>query len=60
MDSFVKATIGDKAPEERTLEVFRETIAAVNPSEWPKWVTDLVDAAAMKRQSDCLVEVPRT
>ena len=60
MDSFVKAALGDKAPQEQSLEVFRETIATVQASEWPKWVTELVDAAAAKRQLDCSTKESET
>ena len=48
MDSFVKAALGSKAPEERSLEVFREAITTLPPKEWPDWVRELTELASAK------------
>ena len=48
MDSFVKGALGGKAPEERSLEAFREIVAAAEPGEWPDWVRDLAELANRK------------
>ena len=48
MDSFVKGALGGKAPEERSIEAFREIVAAVEPGEWPDWVRDLAELANRK------------
>ena len=45
MDSFVKAALDDKAPEERSLEAFREAITTMEPDEWPDWVKELTELA---------------
>jgi hypothetical protein len=50
MDSFVKAALGGKAPEERSLEALQEAIATTPPDEWPDWVADLVNMAITKGQ----------
>lgn len=43
MDSFVKAALGGKAPEEQSLGAFREAIATMEPDEWPDWVRELAE-----------------
>lgn len=48
MDSFVKTSLGDKAPEERSLEAFREAITTMEPDEWPDWVRELAELAEKK------------
>ena len=48
MDSFVKAALGDKAPEERSLEAFRETVTTMEPDEWPDWVRELAELVGGK------------
>ena len=48
MDSFVKAALGDKAPEERSLEAFRETVTTMEPDEWPDWVRELSELVSGK------------
>ena len=48
MDAFVKAALGGKAPEERSLEAFREAITTTEPDEWPDWVLELAELAGSK------------
>ena len=43
MDSFVKAALGGKAPEEQSLEAFRDAITTLPPDEWPAWVRELAE-----------------
>lgn len=51
MDAFVKAALGDEAPQEQSLEAFREAIATLPPSEWPDWVRELADLVGGKLPS---------
>ena len=48
MDSFVEAALGNKAPKERSLEVFQEAITTLPPEEWPDWVRELAELASTK------------
>ena len=48
MDSFVKAALGSKAPEEQSLDAFREAITTMEPGEWPDWVRELAEIASEK------------
>ncbi len=48
MDSFVKAALGNKAPEEQSLDAFREAVNSMDPSEWPDWVRELAEIASEK------------
>ena len=43
MDMFVRAALGGKAPEEQSLEAFREAITTMEPDEWPDWVRELAE-----------------
>ena len=52
MDSFVKAALGDRAPEEQSLDAFREAITTQPPDEWPAWVRELAELASEKLQLD--------
>ena len=45
MDSFVKAALGGRAPEEQSLEAFRDAITTLPPDEWPAWVRELAELA---------------
>lgn len=49
MDSFVRAALGSNAPEERSLEAFREALVTMDPEEWPGWVSELANLAGEKR-----------
>ena len=48
MDSFVKGALGGKAPEERSLEAFREAVTSMRPEEWPDWVREIAMLASKK------------
>ena len=48
MDSFVKAALGGKIPEERSLEALQEAIATTPPDEWPDWVREIAELANAK------------
>jgi len=43
-----ETALGGKAPEERSLEVFREAITTLPPKEWPDWVRELTELASAK------------
>jgi len=49
MDSFVRTALGSNAPENRSLEAFREALVTMDPEEWPSWVSELADLAGEKR-----------
>ena len=48
MDAFVKAALGDKSPEERSLEAFEHALTNQGANEWPEWVAELVNMAITK------------
>lgn len=48
MDSFIKAALGGKAPEERSLEALQEAIAITPPDEGPDWVREIAELANAK------------
>ena len=50
MDTFVKAALGEKAPEERSLETFEHALMNQGAEEWPEWVAELVNLAIAKGQ----------
>lgn len=43
MDMFVRAALGGKAPEEQSLDAFREAVTTMEPDEWPDWVRELAE-----------------